>query len=196
MSGFKKTGIATFAVFLCAAVFVYFKQTPTRAEPVGTDSAVASDNPPAHYAASSRLSTLPEPDPAPEPVELADSDTPSDVILALFNAPFNQSPSALNPETNWRLVLSRSIEDGDDSLYSKVFRRRGPAMEIKLFSYAVPSLTEDKELLLSGEALICLPVDKAAMSGLPEPDWESMAVPPESLLKEWQDKLARIIGRR
>lgn len=37
---------------------------------------------------------------------------------------------------------------------------------------------------------------KAAMSGLPEPDWESMAVPPKSLLNEWQDKLTRIIKHR
>jgi len=37
---------------------------------------------------------------------------------------------------------------------------------------------------------------KAAMSGLPEPDWESMAVPPESLLQEWRKELARTIGQR
>lgn len=37
---------------------------------------------------------------------------------------------------------------------------------------------------------------KATMSGLPEPDWESMAVPPKSLLNEWQDKLTRIIKHR
>ena len=37
---------------------------------------------------------------------------------------------------------------------------------------------------------------KAAMSGLPEPDWSTMACPSESLLSEWREKLTRAIGHR
>ncbi len=37
---------------------------------------------------------------------------------------------------------------------------------------------------------------KAAMSGLPEPDWSAMSSPPESLLNEWREKLTRTIGNR
>jgi len=89
-----------------------------------------------------------------EPFELTEKESPLELINTLLTAPLGQEPGEIISEkNNWRL-LAYPPEYCDPPAYSKTFRRKGPGMEINLFSYAVPSLTEAKELILSGEVKI------------------------------------------
>lgn len=98
---------------------------------------------------------------AREPFELTDQDSPLDVISTLLTAPFGAEPGeTLSENTNWR-VLAYPPEYCEPPAYSKTFRRKGPGMEINLYSYTAPSLTEAKELVLSGDIKIFKPVEQA-----------------------------------
>lgn len=91
---------------------------------------------------------------AREPFELTEKDTPLELISTLITAPFNKAPGeAVSEGNNWRM-LAYPPEYCDPPAYSKTFRRKGPGMQIDLYSYTVPSLTEAKELILSGELKI------------------------------------------
>ncbi|KKW17140.1 MAG: hypothetical protein UY58_C0010G0002 [Candidatus Magasanikbacteria bacterium GW2011_GWA2_50_22] len=89
-----------------------------------------------------------------EPFELTEKESPLELINTLLTAPLGQEPGEIISEkNNWRL-LAYPPEYCDPPAYSKTFRRKGPGMEINLYSYTVPSLTEAKELILSGEVKI------------------------------------------
>ncbi|MEW5906074.1 MAG: hypothetical protein AB1734_04735 [Elusimicrobiota bacterium] len=90
---------------------------------------------------------------AREPFELAEKYPPLDLVAALLDAPFGQEPGEAVSEKSWR-VLAYPPEYCDPPAYSRTFRKKGPGLEINLHAYAVPSLTEAKELVLSGELKI------------------------------------------
>jgi hypothetical protein len=101
-----------------------------------------------------------------EPFELTEKDSPLELINTLINAPFGDDPGeAVGEKTNWR-VLAYPPEYCEPPAYSKTFRRKGPGMEINLYSYTVPSLTEAKELVLSGDLKIFKVVEQTEVMEL------------------------------
>jgi len=103
---------------------------------------------------------------AREPFELTDKDSPLDVINTLLTAPFGQEQAdTFSEKNNWR-ALAYPPEYCEPPAYSKTFRRKGPGMEVNLYSYTVPSLTEAKELVLSGDLKIFKVVEQAEVMEL------------------------------
>ncbi|OIO01534.1 MAG: hypothetical protein AUJ51_08400 [Elusimicrobia bacterium CG1_02_56_21] len=101
-----------------------------------------------------------------EPFELTAEEPPLEVIRTLLTAPFGAEPGeTLSEKTNWR-VLAYPPDYCAPPAYSKTFRRKGPGMEINLYSYTVPSLTEAKELVLSGDLKIFKVVEQAEVMEL------------------------------
>lgn len=97
-----------------------------------------------------------------EPFELTEKDTPLDLINTLITAPFNQEPGeAISEKNSWR-VLAYPPEYCDPPSYSKIFQRKGPGLEISLYAYTVPSLTEAKELIMSGEVKIFREIEQTS----------------------------------
>ena len=73
------------------------------------------------------------------------------MISALLTAPLGQEPGeTISEKNNWRL-LAYPPEYCDPPAYSKTYRRKGPGLEIYLYSYTVPSLTEAKEIIMFGD---------------------------------------------
>ena len=101
-----------------------------------------------------------------EPFELTEEEPPLVVIRTLLTAPLGAEPGeTLSEKTNWR-VLAYPPDYCDPPAYSKTFRRKGPGMEINLYSYTVPSLTDAKELILSGDLKIFKVVEQAEVMEL------------------------------
>ena len=100
-----------------------------------------------------------------EQFELTDKDSPLELITTLITTPFNQEPKGISPESNWRISVEQP-EYGVTTAYSKYFSRKGPGMEINLYSYAIPSLTEGKELIMSGDVKIFKPIEQAEVIAL------------------------------
>lgn len=156
---------------LLAAVAVYTQYRPERTAPV-VKAAVDSVSAAPQATASKGVATKEmvqyaqgfspqEAVEAREPFELTDKDSPLDVITTLLAAPFGAEPGeTLSEKANWR-VLAYPPEYCEPPAYSKTFRRKGPGMEINLYSYTVPSLTEAKELVLSGDLKIFKVVEQA-----------------------------------
>lgn len=156
---------------LLAAVAVYTQYRPARTAPV-VEAAVDSVSAAPQATAGKGVATKEmvqyaqgfspqEAVEAREPFELTDKDSPLDVINTLLTAPFGAEPGeTLSEKTNWRM-LAYPPEYCEPPAYSKTFRRKGPGMEINLYSYTVPSLAEAKELVLSGDLKIFKVVEQA-----------------------------------
>lgn len=169
--------VAGLALLVAAAVFIQFRRdvtTPkletragaaeesaTEVAPDGHPSKVLGIPEATKEAVQSFNGMSPEEQrEAQEPLELTEKDDPSDLITTLLTAPFNMEPGDLfSPKTNWR-VLAYPPEYCDPRAYSKTFRRKGPGMEINIYSYAVPSTTEAKELLMAGDLKIFREIDQ------------------------------------
>lgn len=96
-----------------------------------------------------------------EPFELTGKDTPQDIISTLIDAPFNQAPGeTISEKNNWRTV-AYPPEYCDPPSYSRIFRRKGPGLEISLYAYTAPSLTEANEFIMAGELKIFREIEQA-----------------------------------
>ena len=167
----KETILKGAGLSLLAVVAVYTQYRPekkvppaleARAEAAGTASRVSGVPEATKEAVQYADGMAPWQQEPQEPFELTEKDTPLDLISTLMNTPFNQEPGELISEkNNWR-VLAYPPEYCDPPSYSKIFRRKGPGLEISLYSYTVPSLTEAKELVMSGDLKIFREVDQAA----------------------------------
>lgn len=163
----KTTIIKVAGLTLLAAVAVYTQNRPEKARPglearAEAVSSVSKAGPVFGIARKEAVQYAAgmAPQEPQEPFELTKKDTPLDLITTLINAPFNQEPGqTINDKNNWR-VLAYPPEYCDPPSYSKTFRRKGPGMEISLYSYTVPSLTETKELIMAGELKIFEELDK------------------------------------
>lgn len=167
----KPTVVKIAGLTLLAAVAVYTQYRPERTAPV-VEAAVDSVSAAPQATAGKGVATKEmvqyaqgfspqEAVEAREPFELTDKDSPLDVISTLLTAPFGAEPGeTLREKTNWR-VLAYPPEYCEPPAYSKTFRRKGPGMEINLYSYTVPSLAEAKELVLSGDLKIFKVVEQA-----------------------------------
>ncbi|MFA6582987.1 MAG: hypothetical protein WCS77_01705 [Elusimicrobiaceae bacterium] len=123
---------------LIAAV-VYFKIKP------------AAYSVPGGQISSALTAVVPSQVPSPPQIfELDGAYPPLDLLPVLMDAPFGREAGSIE---GWRTDLSNE-ECEEIPRYSKRFVRKGRGMGIELFAYAVPSLTEGKELVLSGEVRI------------------------------------------
>lgn len=167
----KETILKAAGLTLLAAAAVYTQYKPQKAmpeiepasEPVASDMQKAVAGVAAKEAVQYADAAPPrEPQ---EQFELTGKEPPLELISTLITAPFNEEPNGINPENNWRVDRSQP-EYGEAKAYSKCFTRKGPGMEIDLYSYAVPSLTEGRERIMSGEVRIFRPVDRAEVLAL------------------------------
>ncbi|MCX5786836.1 MAG: hypothetical protein NTX59_14230 [Elusimicrobia bacterium] len=169
--------IVGFALLLTVAVFIHYKMYYTGRQIEPRKEAVSASYGQMISGLGMGVATkgiMAGPAPAAqETFELTEKDTPLELISTLINAPFNQEPGEINPDNNWKVVLSQP-EYAVSLPYSKCFRRKGPGMEIDLFSYAVPSLTDAKELIMAGELKIFKEIEqKAALDLLKSSGFET-----------------------
>lgn len=171
---------AVLFLLLAAGAMMYFQLPGTRrtAAPVPMPAPGSGAQPASGPAVSTAAVQLPAA-PAAETGGTAETGaTPSDLIGTLLSVRFNEEPGKAFEDGDWTTDLSENYNHNNDA---RSFYKSGAADEIRLYSYAVPSLEEYKELIMAGYARICREPNQDAAAALLETGGFSVSAPEEKV---------------